>query len=180
LKTLILLRHAKSSWDDMAIRDVDRRLNDKGERAATTMGRHLRTIGLAWDHAIASPAARVQETLAHVAGGLGRAIEPVWDRRVYLASAATLIDLIRQLPDSAGTVLLAGHNPGLEDLVLLLTPDRADDGLRGDVEAKFPTASLAVLTLPIDHWADLTEGSATLTRFTRPRDLDPTLGPDGD
>jgi phosphohistidine phosphatase len=73
---------------------------------------------------------------------------------------------------------VVGHNPGLEDLVLELVPDRADDRLRDDVEEKFPTASIAELSFAVDRWIDVAENGATLTRFVRPRDLDPALGPD--
>lgn len=180
MKTLILLRHAKSGWDDHGARDFDRRLNSKGERAARTMGRHMRERGLSWDHAIASPAARVVETLEQVGHGYGRAIEPEWDRRAYLASASMLLDLIHHAPIDADALLLSGHNPGLEELTLLLVPDRADDPLRDTVEAKFPTASLAVMTCEGDAWAAVAPGTCTLTAFTRPRDLDPDLGPDAD
>jgi len=180
MKTLILLRHAKSGWDDHAARDFDRRLNPKGERAARTMGQHMRDRGLNWDHAIASPAARVVETLEQVSAGYGRAIEPDWDRRAYLASAGMLLDLIHAAPAEAGTLLLSGHNPGLEELVLMLVPDRADNALRDAVEAKFPTASLAVMTCDGDSWSAVAAGKCTLTVFTRPRDLDPGLGPDAD
>lgn len=178
MKTLILLRHAKSGWDDHGARDFDRRLNPKGERAAKTMGVHMRSIGLSWDHAIASPAARVVETLEQVAAGYGRAIEPAWDRRAYLASAVTLLDLVHHAPADAGTLMLSGHNPGLEDLVLMLVPDGA--GPRDAVEEKFPTASLAVMTCDGDGWSDVGKGNCTLTNFTRPRDLDAGLGPDAD
>lgn len=177
MKTLILLRHAKSSWDDHGARDYDRRLNPKGERAARTMGAHMRSAGLSWDHAIASPAARVVETLEQAGLGYGRTIEPEWDRRAYLASAVTLLELIHDVPASADSVLLSGHNPGLEDLVLLLVPD--GNGLRDSVEAKFPTASLAVMTCEGD-WDDMAPGKCTLVSYTRPRDLDPGLGPDYD
>ena len=176
MKTLILLRHAKSGWDDHGVRDFDRRLNPKGERAARTMGNHMRSIGLSWEHAIASPAVRVVETLEQVATGYGRAIDPEWDRRAYLASAVTLLDLIHSAPESADTLLLSGHNPGLEDLVLWLIPDGA--GLRDSVEAKFPTASLAVITCNVTSWADLGPGKGVLTVFSRPRDLDAGLGPE--
>lgn len=178
MKTLILLRHAKSGWDDHGARDFDRRLNPKGERAARTMGLHMRSIGLSWDHAIASPAARVVETLEQAAAGYGRAIEPEWDRRAYLASAATLLELVHAAPASAATLLLSGHNPGLEDLVLWLVPD--GDALRDRVEQKFPTASLAVMTCDSDDWDGIAAGKCTLTNFTRPRDLDAGLGPDFD
>ena len=180
MKTLILLRHAKSGWDDHAARDFDRRLNLKGERAARTMGQHMRRAGLSWDHAIASPAARVVETLEQISAGYGRTIEPEWDRRAYLASASMLLDLVHHAPAEAGALLLSGHNPGLEDLILLLVPDRAGDPLRDEVEAKFPTASVAVMTCGGDDWGDIATGTCVLTHFTRPRDLDTELGPDTD
>lgn len=183
MKTLTLLRHAKSGWDGPAQRDFDRGLNGKGRRAAQAVGRHLRSEGLRFDHVVASPAVRVQQTLDEVRGAYGGKLDPAWDRRIYLAAASTLLDLVRELPDAHGAVLLVGHNPGLEDLVLLLVPDagpEAQGGPRGDVEEKYPTASLAELSFAIDHWADAAEGGATLTRFTRPRDLDPTLGPEED
>ena len=178
MKTLILLRHAKSSWDDHGARDFDRRLNPKGERAARTMGNHMRAIGLSWDHAIASPAARVVETLEQASQTYGRTIEPDWDRRAYLASAATLLELVHEAPASASTLLLSGHHPGLEDLILWLVPD--GNALRDQVEIKFPTASLAVITSGAADWADITPGQCDLATFTRPRDLDAALGPDSD
>lgn len=177
MKTLTLLRHAKSGWDDTVPRDFDRPLNPKGRRAAQMMGRFLKTQGAAFDHVLASPALRVVETLVEVESGYGQALTPAWDKRVYLASAATLLDLIRDLPAQAGTVLLVGHNPGLEDLVLDLVPDGSD--LRDAVEAKYPTAAVATMTWN-GEWADLRPGAATLGAFTRPRDLDATLGPGGD
>ena len=179
MKTLTLLRHAKSGWDDPVTRDFDRPLNAKGKRAAQTVGRHLRELGLAFDHVVASPAIRVGETLDAVVAGYGRKLAPVWERRIYLASAATLLDVIHELPAGADRVLLVGHNPGLEDLVLMLVPEAAD-GLRGLVEEKYPTATLAELTLAVDGWDGAAAGAAALTRYIRPRDLDATLGPDED
>ena len=179
MKTLTLLRHAKSGWDDPVARDFDRPLNARGKRAAAMVGRHMRSLGLAFDHAIASPAVRVMETLDEVGGGYGRRIDPDWDRRVYLASAATLLDVVHGLPAHTDSALLVGHNPGLEDLVLLLVAEGADP-LRDAVEDKYPTASIAELQFEGESWADIATGTARLTRFIRPRDLDPTLGPDAD
>jgi phosphohistidine phosphatase len=175
MKTLTLLRHAKSSWDDAVARDFDRPLNRKGQRAATAMGRHARSLGLGFDRVVASPAVRVVETLEHFASGYGDDLAPQWEPRIYLASTATLLDLIRELPDAADSVLLAGHNPGFEELVLLLAPEGP---LRDDVEVKFPTASLAELCFPVSSWAGVAPASADLVRFVRPRDLDPNFGPD--
>lgn len=173
MKTLTLLRHAKSSWDDTVPRDFDRPLNDKGRRAARTIGRHLRDA--AFDHVVASPARRVVETLAEVEAGLGRSLLPAWDKRLYLASPETLIDVVRDLPAIATRALLVGHNPGLEELVLALVPD--GDATRDAVELKYPTASVAELCWE-GEWTAVRHGGATLVRFVRPRDLDPTLGPD--
>jgi phosphohistidine phosphatase len=176
MKTLTILRHAKSSWNDPVARDFDRPLNGRGKRAGEVMGRHMKSLGLKFDHVVASPAVRVIETLEHAATGYGSDLAPAWDQRIYLASAATLLDVIHELPDGAGSALLSGHNPGLEELVLLLAPDSA---LRDDVEVKYPTAALATLTFDVDHWAQVKPGKAELVRFVRPRDLDPSLGPDG-
>jgi phosphohistidine phosphatase len=179
MKTLTILRHAKSGWDDPLLRDFDRPLNAKGQRAARLMGHHLASLGLRFDHVVASSAVRVRETIDDFARGYGDLAEPEWDKTLYLASTDTLLDHIHALPDAANRVLMIGHNPGLEELVLLLTPD--DGGhARDAVEVKFPTASVAEIDFAVDHWADAKAGGGLLVRFIRPRDLDATLGPDGD
>lgn len=179
MKRLTLLRHAKSGWDDPVKRDFDRPLNERGERAAKLMGRFARDQKLIVDLLIASPAVRVIETLNHFLGSYGKSPETAWDRRVYLASSATLLDVVRAAPDAVESLMLAGHNPGLEDLILDLVPeDERNSALRDEVETKLPTASLATLEFDINHWSDIKEGSATLLSFTRPRDLDAALGPE--
>ena len=179
MKTLTLLRHAKSGDDGTIRRDLDRRLNAKGRRAARAMGRDLKERAIAFDAVIASTAVRVAETIEEVAASYGRAIEPRWDRRIYLASVADLIDVIQEAPAEADTLLLVGHNPGLEQLVLALVPDGAGDA-RGSVAEKYPTASLAEIALDIADWHDLETGLGRLVRFVRPRDIDPSLGPDAE
>ncbi|PZU11605.1 histidine phosphatase family protein [Sphingomonas sp.] len=176
MKKLTLLRHAKAGDDGLAARDIDRRLNPKGRRAARAIGRHLRETQTRFDRVVASPATRVAETVEEVATGYGRGLDPAWDRRIYLASAQELMDLIREQPSRAERMLLVGHNPGLEDLVLELV--RHDDGKRGEVAVKYPTGTLAEIDLPIDDWAELAPATGQLARFVRPRDLDPELGPD--
>ena len=178
MRQLTLLRHAKSDWDDPVQRDFDRPLNAKGLRAARTMGGFMAREGLSFDHVVASPAVRVVETLDGLWTGYGRTLHPAWDRRIYLASCMTLLDVIHDTPNAANHLLLVGHNPGLEDLILLLVPDEPEP-LRDRVEQKLPTASVATLTFDGD-WSDLAPRNATLTRFTRPRDLDASLGPDAD
>jgi phosphohistidine phosphatase len=176
MRTLTLLRHAKSGWDDPGQRDFDRALNDKGKRAARTMGDYCRREGLAWDHVVSSPAVRCTETLDGFWDGYGRTMKPVWDRRIYLASCVTLLDVVNETPAEAERVLMCGHNPGLEDLVLMLVPDDGD-AVRDSLEMKFPTGSVAVLEFE-GAWEDLVARAAKLVRFTRPRDLDASLGPD--
>jgi phosphohistidine phosphatase len=177
MKLLGLFRHAKSDWGDPRARDFDRPLNDRGRKGAEIMGRHIREHGVRWDRVLSSPAVRCTETIeiALDAGGCNVGVN--WDRRIYLASSATLLDLLREQPDDARTLLMCGHNPGLEDLIFDLVPDDGSSPLRDVVETKFPTASFAVLELPVDRWADLAERSARLVHLTRPRDLDPALGP---
>lgn len=180
MKTLTLLRHAKSGWNDPVARDFDRPLNAKGRRAAQRIGEYLRHEHVAFDHIVASPAVRVVETLEQVAEGIGETLNPAWDKRLYLASAVALLDVVNESDDSYENLLLAGHNPGLEDLVLMLVPDSGEQPLRDDVEAKFPTASTAQLRFDVSDWNDVAAGGATLALFVRPRDLDPSLGPDQD
>ena len=178
MKFLTLLRHAKSGWDDPALRDFDRPLNKRGRRAARTIGREMRAQGLAFDAVVASPAARVVETLADVGEGYGEAFAPAFEPRIYLASAATLLELVRQADDKADRLLLVGHNPGLERLALLLTREEAGDGMRGDLADKYPTATIAEIALPINRWSEIEAGTGRLSRFIRPRDVDPELGPE--
>lgn len=176
MKTLILLRHAKSGWDDPVARDFDRPLNPKGQRAAAMMGLHLRDLGLRFACVLASPALRVVETIDHLAAGYGRAIEPVWDKRLYLASAGTILEVVQERAGAADEVLVVGHNPGLEELVLDLVPPGGT--LRDRVEAKYPTATLAQIRFDVADWDAVRDGTGDLVRFIRPRDLDPSLGPD--
>jgi phosphohistidine phosphatase len=174
VKTLGLLRHAKSDWDDAGLRDFDRGLNDRGRRGAALIGRHIAEQGIAWDAVIASPAERVKRTLE--ASGLPLA--PHFDERAYLADAATLMELLRDVGGDPASVLLVGHNPGLHELLFrLVDPDR-ETQLFARAAEKFPTASFAVLELAIDTWAQIAPGCGTLAHFARPRDLDPELGPE--
>ena len=180
MKTVILLRHAKSDWSDADQRDFDRPLNGRGERAATLMGRWAKREALAVDLVIASPAARVADTLDRFQESFGAMPEPLWDKRVYLASSATLADVIAEADDSQASLLLIGHNPGLEEFILAMVPDDGLSMLRDDVAEKFPTASMAVLDFDVDHWDALARGktgAGRIRRFIRPRDLDKSLGP---
>ena len=178
MKRLTLLRHAKSGWDDPVARDFDRPLNGRGKRASETIGRWLKGQKICFDYIAASPAVRVVETLEHVAIGYGEAMTPVWDKRAYLASGSSLLDIVHEAPEDSERMLLVGHNPGLEDLILSLVPDQSGDDARDAVEEKYPTASLAEIAFDVAHWADIKPGAGKLVYFKRPRDLDPALGPE--
>ncbi|HEY0625662.1 MAG TPA: histidine phosphatase family protein [Allosphingosinicella sp.] len=177
MKILTLLRHAKSTWDDPVARDFDRPLNKRGRKAAQTIGREMRAQGLEFDEVIASPAVRVVETLDEVSEGYGALLDIDYDKRLYLAPVSTLLEVIRDADDEAERLLIVGHNPGLENLALALT---REGPLRAEVAIKYPTGTVAEISLPIENWVDIDEGTGTLTRFIRPRDLDPELGPDED
>jgi phosphohistidine phosphatase len=175
MKTLTLLRHAKSSWDDPVDRDFDRPLNRRGVRAARTIGQEMRKQGLTFDLVIASPAVRVVETLAELAEGYGRAFDPRYEQKVYLASPTTLLEIVQAADDSTDRLLIVGHNPGLESLALMLA---AEGALRDELAIKYPTATLAEISFAADHWDEVGNLPGTLVRFLRPRDLDPDLGPE--
>jgi phosphohistidine phosphatase len=177
MKTLGIFRHAKSDWNDARLRDFDRPLNKRGRQGAAVMGRHISEHGIDWQQVLASPAVRVTQTIEIASQAIGATPRVTWDRRIYLANSATLMDVLREVEGDPGSVLLIGHNPGLEDLIFDLVPDDGSSPLRDIVEEKFPTAAFAVLELDIDTWDDLEENCGRLVHLIRPRDLDPALGP---
>ena len=173
---LLLLRHAKSSWDDKTLADRDRPLNPRGQRTAASMRGVLRELGLAPDLVLVSPARRTQQTL--------EALEP-WDEApliepvdaLYLATAAQMLSVLHAVPETVRSTMLIGHNPGLHDLaVLLLGPHGiADPATRNrqateHLAAGYPTGALAEFSVP-GAWWQLREGGGQLVRFLRPRDL---------
>ena len=174
MKRLGLFRHAKSDWDDMTLRDFDRGLNERGRRGAALMGRHIRDYGVEWNLVLASSAERVRRTLE--ASGLDFPIR--WDEHAYLATSASLIELLQCIEGDPDSILLAGHNPGLQELIFELVEPGQDSQMLAAAAEKFPTASFAVLELAIDRWSECAPGCARLVHFARPRDLDPDLGPE--
>jgi phosphohistidine phosphatase len=181
LKILGLFRHAKSDWHDPRARDFDRPLNARGRRGAALMGQHIIDHGIRWQRVLASPAVRVTETIDLSTRAARRPVAIDWDRRIYLASSASLLDVLREQDGEAGkgpaSILIVGHNPSLEDLIFDLVPDDGTSPLRDRVEEKFPTAAYAVLELDVDRWEDVEDNCAKLVHLARPRDLDPELGP---
>ena len=176
MKNLTLMRHAKSGWDDPVARDFDRPLNPRGRRAARTVAEKMRAEGLGFDLVLASPARRVIETIDEVAEVFGP-LDAEYDERLYLASPATLLEIVHGADDGASRLLLVGHNPGLETLALQLT-SKGDGALRTELEVKYPTGTLAEIAFEVDRWRDVEARGGRLIRFIRPRDLDPELGPE--
>ncbi|MFC0204886.1 SixA phosphatase family protein [Novosphingobium soli] len=177
MKTLGIFRHAKSDWNDARLRDFDRPLNTRGRVGAAVMGKHIREHAVGWKRILASPAVRVTQTIEIAGEAAGETPPITWDRRIYLASSAALMDVLREQDGAPRSILLVGHNPGLEDLIFDLVPGNGENPLRDIVEDKFPTASYAVIALDIEDWSDLRAGIGRLEHLVRPRDLDPSLGP---
>jgi phosphohistidine phosphatase len=177
MKILGILRHAKSDWDDTSQRDFDRGLNARGRKGAPLIGDHIRDHGIKWDRLIASPAVRVKATLELALPE----IEPIYDQRLYLASFDTIVETIEAHAgsgdDEAKAILISGHNPGLQDVLLELVSPSKENALFKEAVVKFPTAAYAVLECDIAHWSELKRYCAELVHFVRPRDLDPALGP---
>jgi phosphohistidine phosphatase len=173
MRTLYLLRHAKSSWGDPDVDDRDRPLNERGRRAASQLAEHLRLSGCRPELVVCSPALRTRQTLDLVAIGLGVQARVRVDESVYGATAAALWRLVRDLPDSAGEVLVVGHNPGLHELAASLADsgDTDDDATRERLRAKLPTCSLVTLAWPGDTWVGLRKSATVLHNFVTPRDL---------
>ena len=162
MKTLLVLRHAKSSWNDPALDDHERPLNKRGRRDAPRMGELVREYGLIPDVIISSNAARARLTAEAVAEAARYAGEILLDPRLYLACPADILSLLTAVRENAGTVMIIGHNPGLEELVEQLTGERQD----------LPTATLAQIRLPIDQWCDLKLSTrGTLVGLWRPEEL---------
>lgn len=174
MKILTLLRHAKSDWEDPSQRDFDRPLNARGREAAAAMGGELHRLGLAFDRIAASPSRRTTETMERLAETYG-SLPLVYDERVYLASVPTLLRIVHEADDAHDRLMIVGHNPGMERLTLSLAREGA---LRDRVTTKFPTGALAEISFDVASWGEVDEGAGTLTRFIRPRELAPGLGPE--
>ena len=171
MKRLFVLRHAKSDWGQPGLADHERPLASRGTHAAGLLAGHFRQSRIEPDVVLCSTATRARETFEAVQAALPQQT-PVWfERRLYGAGADELVDRLDEVPDSDGSVMLVGHNPGLQDLVLELAPSR-EAALVARVEAKFPTAAFATIDLAVDRWAEVRPGTGTLVAFVIPRDLE--------
>jgi phosphohistidine phosphatase len=163
VKTLLILRHAKSSWDDASLDDRERPLNPRGRRDAPRMGDLLRDERLVPDVIITSDAVRAHMTAVAVAETAGYRRDLVVNPLLYHASPKDVIAVLKTVPNAkARTVMIVGHNPGLENLIEQLTGEQPD----------LPTAALVQLALPIEAWGELSASTrATLVDLWRPKEL---------
>jgi phosphohistidine phosphatase len=171
MRRLFLLRHAKSSWDDPGLADLDRPLAPRGRRAAPLMAQLMVKRHWIPDLVLCSQAERVRETWQLMAPVLGGQIPCKTLRTIYPGAPSRLLMTLRRAPDDATTLLLIGHNPGLGALATSLCgtgPAKALERMR----SKFPTAGLAVMDFDVEHWSEIAVGAGRLEAFVRPKDLD--------
>lgn len=160
MKTLFILRHAKSSWDNPDLSDFDRPLNSRGLDAARFMGELIYERKLEPQVIVSSPAKRAKQT-AILVKEIAEIPKPIiFDERIYEASSLSLFNLVREFDDKYESVLIIGHNPGLEDLLRVLTRE-----LR-----IMPTAALSKVNLDVENWADLSMNTGTLEFIIRPKE----------
>lgn len=167
---LLLLRHAKSRWDEPETGDHDRDLAPRGEQAATRIGRLLREQGLEPDLVLCSTARRAAHTWELAAAELAHPRPVQYDDRLYLAAPDRMLQVIAERGADVGRLLLVGHNPGMHVLATRLSAT-GEKALRATVAAKFPTAALALLAFNTDAWPQIATQGGELRGFWRPRDL---------
>jgi phosphohistidine phosphatase len=152
MKTLLVLRHAKSSWENPELSDFERCLNLRGLKTAPDVGLELKKTKIRVDLILSSPAKRAKQTAILVKETSGILSEIRYEDKIYEASSLCLIQTLSKLENDLETILLVGHNPGIEDLVRSLTGK----------STTFPTATLAKITLPIENWFDITNTKGIL------------------
>lgn len=174
-KTIFILRHAKAGRDDIAVSDHARSLTKRGREAASLMATHMGRSGIAPDFVLCSDAMRTRETLERIQPGLGRPARTEIRADLYLADAHFLFNTLRDLDDGAQSALIVGHNPGLEDLALMMSGSAERNSAPAQALArlreKFPTCALAIVDYGVKSWADLRPGKGQLRAFVLPEDL---------
>lgn len=170
MKTLYLLRHAKSSWSEPGLTDFDRPLNERGRRAAPLIASHLASGGPLPGLILCSAARRTRETLALMLPELACDADLRIESGLYGADATTLLNRLRRIDTGVDCVLVIAHNPGIEDLAAGICGG-GPEPMRLRMEEKFPTAALAAFSIDAARWSSLREGAAILTDFVLPKDL---------
>jgi phosphohistidine phosphatase len=167
---LALLRHAKSSWADPGVRDIDRPLNARGQAAAPIMGQVLASLKFVPDCVLCSPSARTRETLGLITPHIGpSAATAVINDDLYLAEPSDILAALRALPENVQAALVIGHNPGLHELACRLA-GTGDTTQVMRLTAMFPTAALAVLSFPAATFKSLDPATGYLETFVTPKD----------
>ena len=166
-RRLLLLRHAKSSWDEPHLADHDRPLSGRGRRATSSLRGHLSKVDVLPELVLCSSAVRTKETLDGIRRALPPGTKVEIERDLYAANVDDLLTRLRRVSENTASVMVIGHNPGLEDLALLLV-GAGDAAAASAMEAKFPTAALAHLSVA-GPWRELGPGMATLEQFWTPR-----------
>ena len=174
---LLLLRHAKSSADDIGIADVDRPLSPRGRRSAALVGEHISRHHLVPDRILCSAARRTRETLASLLPQLAGETEIRLTRALYEPTRGTYQDVIAAFGAAAPTLMVIGHNPSMQEVASTLI-GAGNPALAAEVSSKFPTAGLAVIDFDFAAWRDLKAGTGRIVAFYRPRDLE-VVGSDG-
>ncbi|MEI8393295.1 MAG: histidine phosphatase family protein [Rhodospirillaceae bacterium] len=170
MKTLYLLRHAKSSWNNPNVPDRLRPLSGRGRRASALIGRYLQNSNDNIQSVVSSPARRAVDTANLVLDAIDGAPLLQQDESLYFGGWPAYLDVIHSLPDSVDRALLVGHDPDIHSLVLKLAGLGTDKAL-GALAEKFPTGALAVLEFAGSDWGDIVPGTGHLRAFIRPRDL---------
>ena len=162
MRTLYLLRHAKSSWKDLTLPDFDRPLKDRGRKAAKQIGKYLGAEKLNDPLVVCSPAVRTRETAEIVLKHAHLRVEVRFEESIYEASLRALLHVVSEIPDDKQVAILIGHNPGFEELLAYLT----GEGRR------MPTCALAKIKFDVESWKDIKEDQGTLDWFVTPKELD--------
>lgn len=170
-KSLLLLRHAKSSWSDPLLPDFDRPLSARGRKAAPRMAAYMKEHTLTPSLALCSAACRAKETWDLVRPTLQGGNETKTLRSLYLASPSRLLAALQRVPDTVDQVVLIGHNPGIQNLAIKLSGPGSESEALASMCGKYPTAALAEILFDVDAWSGLAERAGRLVRFVCPRDL---------
>ncbi len=170
MRRLMLLRHAKSERAQPGLRDHDRPLNARGREAAPLLGGYMAQHGLIPDRVVVSTSARTRETWALAAAVFADPLAAIFEDRIYEAGPEAILDVIGETPDEVRSLLVVGHNPGLQTLALTLAGSGGSEA-RQRLRDKFPTAALAVIDFARANWGRLRPGTGRLDRFVAPRRL---------
>lgn len=173
MKTVYLLRHAKSDWSEATLKDHDRPLNDRGRDAAPKMAAYMKSKRYKPDLVLCSTARRTVETYDLVKDVLGDA-KVKFEESLYLAEDRKLFERLHWLDDDVSSVMFIGHNPGMEQFAnaLAALPGReSEEKLHKRMRDKFSTCALAVIKFPVDTWRSIKSGTGRLQDFMRPKDI---------